>query len=87
MTTTHSTTSAASSTLPLGLSRAARHADDQPISELIRIAFRTPGIISLAAGLVDYDTLPGEEVTPIIRDQPFIFFFISRRLSLRSPWA
>lgn len=69
MTTTPTPTpTPATTALPLGLSRAARHADDQPISELIQIAFRTPGIISLAAGLVDYDTLPGEKVTPIIRD-------------------
>ncbi|MEM1353463.1 MAG: PLP-dependent aminotransferase family protein [Planctomycetota bacterium] len=55
------------STLPLGLSRAARHAADQPISGLIKLALEDPGIISLAAGLVDYDTLPGDEVAPLLQ--------------------
>lgn len=54
--------------LPLGLSRAARFAHDQPISGLIHIAFNTPGIISLAAGLVDYDSLPLSEVGPLTQE-------------------
>lgn len=51
--------------LPIGLSRAARHAAEQPISELIKMALDDPALISLAAGLVDYDTLPGEVVAPL----------------------
>jgi len=54
--------------LPLPLSRAARHAADQPISELIKMALDDPALISLAAGLVDYDTLPGDAVAPLIQD-------------------
>jgi len=53
--------------LPLPLSRAARHAAEQPISELIKMALDDPELISLAAGLVDFDTLPGETVAPIIQ--------------------
>ncbi|MEM9416112.1 MAG: PLP-dependent aminotransferase family protein [Planctomycetota bacterium] len=67
MTTTQPLTPAATGR-PLGLSRAARHANDQPISEMIRLALKDPGIISLAAGLVDYDTLPADAVSPLIRD-------------------
>lgn len=52
---------------PFALSRAARHAADQPISGLIKLALEDPRIISLAAGLVDFDTLPGDEVAPLIK--------------------
>ncbi|MFK7788695.1 MAG: PLP-dependent aminotransferase family protein [Phycisphaeraceae bacterium] len=51
--------------LPLPLSRAAKHADEQPISELIKMALDDPALISLAAGLVDFDTLPADFVAPI----------------------
>jgi len=51
--------------LPLLLSRSARHAAEQPISELIKMALDDPTLISLAAGLVDYDTLPGDGVAPL----------------------
>ena len=54
--------------LSLPLSRAAKHADEQPISELIKMALDDPALISLAAGLVDFDTLPAEAVAPIVRD-------------------
>ena len=54
--------------LSLPLSRAAKHADEQPISELVKMALDDPALISLAAGLVDYDTLPGEIVAPIVAD-------------------
>lgn len=53
--------------MPLGLSRAARHAADQPISGLVKLALEDPRIISLAAGLVDYDTLPGDEIVPMLK--------------------
>ena len=52
--------------LPLSLSRAAQHAAEQPISELVKMALDDPTLISLAAGLVDYDTLPGDAVAPLI---------------------
>jgi 2-aminoadipate transaminase len=52
----------------LPLSRAAKHADEQPISELIKMALDDPALISLAAGLVDFETLPGDRVGPIVRD-------------------
>ncbi|MBX2851846.1 MAG: PLP-dependent aminotransferase family protein [Phycisphaeraceae bacterium] len=64
MTTTPTDTQA----LSLPLSRAAKHADEQPISELIKMALDDPALISLAAGLVDFETLPGQSVAPIIRD-------------------
>ncbi|MEM6260728.1 MAG: PLP-dependent aminotransferase family protein [Planctomycetota bacterium] len=54
--------------LSLPLSRAAKHADEQPISELIKIALDDPELISLAAGLVDFDTLPGDAVAPIAQE-------------------
>jgi 2-aminoadipate transaminase len=44
--------------LALPLSARARRAVDQPISYLMTEALRRPGLISLAAGFVDYDTLP-----------------------------
>jgi len=58
-------TATASTELPLPLSRAAAHAAEQPISDLIKMALDDPTLISLAAGLVDYDTLPGELVRPL----------------------
>ncbi|MGB0766954.1 MAG: PLP-dependent aminotransferase family protein [Phycisphaeraceae bacterium] len=54
--------------LSLPLSRAARHADEQPISELIKMALDDPALISLAAGLVDFETLPAQAVEPIVRE-------------------
>ena len=54
--------------LPLPLSRAVRDAAPQPFSELVDLQFDRPGLISLAAGLVDYDTLPGEGVAPLVAD-------------------
>ena len=53
--------------LHLPLSRAAKHADEQPISELIKMALDDPALISLAAGLVDFDTLPAEAIAPIVQ--------------------
>ena len=54
--------------LSLPLSRAAKHADEQPISELIKMALDDPALISLAAGLVDFETLPGDKVAPIVQE-------------------
>lgn len=47
---------------PLKLSRRANRTPDSPISELIQQALATPGLISLAAGLVDEPSLPAAEV-------------------------
>lgn len=44
-----------------------RRAVDQPISYLMQQAIANPRVISLAAGLVDYDSLPGEDVAKLIR--------------------
>lgn len=54
--------------LSLPLSRAAKRADDQPISELVKMALDDPALISLAAGLVDFDTLPADVVAPIVQE-------------------
>lgn len=45
----------------LPLSRKARRTREQPISFLMAAAVGNPNLISFAAGLVDYDTLPVEE--------------------------
>src|SRR5579864_8698898 len=46
--------------LGLGLSAKARRTKEAPISYLIATAMRNPGLINLAAGLVDPLTLPVE---------------------------
>ena len=46
----------------LSLAAKALRTTDSPISTLIRLALETPGLISLAAGLVDEWSLPHEEV-------------------------
>lgn len=53
--------------LALPLSAKARRTHEQPISFLINTALRTPGLINLAAGLVDPLTLPVEECEQITR--------------------
>lgn len=53
--------------LMLPLSRAVRGAVPKPFSELVDLAFSRPGLISLAAGLVDYDTLPGAGCAPLAK--------------------
>ncbi len=53
---------------PLALSAKARRSDDSPISTLIRLALETPGLISLAAGLVDESSLPLEDVAAAAAD-------------------
>jgi 2-aminoadipate transaminase len=47
---------------PLALSSKALRTTDSPISTLIRLALETPGLISLAAGLVDETSLPSQEI-------------------------
>ncbi|MBI3408040.1 MAG: PLP-dependent aminotransferase family protein [Planctomycetes bacterium] len=44
------------------LSVRARHTHDQPISYFMQQAVENPGLISLAAGLVDAESLPADEV-------------------------
>ena len=51
---------------PFALSRSARSAEDQPIAYLMQEAVANPAIISLAAGLVDHDSLPAEAVGSIV---------------------
>ena len=46
---------------PLPLSRKARRTREQPISYLMAAAVGNPKLISFAAGLVDYETLPVQE--------------------------
>ena len=53
--------------LALPLSAKARRTLEQPISYLIATALRTPGLINLAAGLVDPLTLPVEECAQITK--------------------
>lgn len=53
-------------TLPL--SRTVLDAAPQPFSELVNLVFDRPELISLAAGLVDYDTLPGAQVAQLAQD-------------------
>ncbi|HZT78834.1 MAG TPA: PLP-dependent aminotransferase family protein, partial [Gemmataceae bacterium] len=47
---------------PIPFSRKARQTADQPISYFMQQAVENPNLISLAAGLVDYDSLPAAEV-------------------------
>ncbi len=47
-------------------SHRARHAADQPISYLMAEALANPGLISLAAGFVDYETLPTEATRSLL---------------------
>lgn len=53
---------------PLALSAKALRTTDSPISTLIRLALETPGLISLAAGLVDESSLPLREVAQAAAD-------------------
>lgn len=57
----------ASAALPaFALSQRARRSTDQPISYLMAQAVANPRIISLAAGLVDYDTLPADAMQTLV---------------------
>ena len=49
-------------TVPFTLSKRAYQTQDQPISFFMQQAIENPGLISLAAGLVDPETLPADEV-------------------------
>jgi 2-aminoadipate transaminase len=51
---------------PLPLSAQAARTPDSPISYFIRKAIETPGLISLAAGLVDAESLPAAEVADAV---------------------
>lgn len=51
-----------------GYSSRARNAVDQPISYLMEVALAQPDLISLAAGFVDYDTLPGVEADKMLHE-------------------
>ena len=57
---------ASAATHDLPLSHRARSAVDQPIAYLMQQAVANPGLISLAAGLVDYASLPADPVREII---------------------
>jgi 2-aminoadipate transaminase len=51
-----------------GYSARARNAVDQPISYLMALALGRPELISLAAGFVDYQTLPGSDAAAILQE-------------------
>ncbi len=51
-----------------GYSSRARNAVDQPISYLMALALTQPDLISLAAGFVDYDTLPGVDTDTLMHE-------------------
>lgn len=53
---------------PLNLSDQARRTTEQPISYFMTAAIETPGLISLAAGLVDEPSLPVEEMRSAFAD-------------------
>ena len=50
------------------LSARARRAKRQPITYLMTQALMNPDVISLAAGLVDYDTLPGPDAACLLHE-------------------
>ena len=54
--------------IPFILSTRATRTGDQPIGFLIATAFANPHIISLAAGLVDYETLPSPETRELMKE-------------------
>ena len=56
------------SVIPFNLSDRAKRTADQPIGFLIATAFANPHIISLAAGLVDYETLPSAETRELMKE-------------------
>jgi 2-aminoadipate transaminase len=51
-----------------GYSSRAQNAVDQPISYLMTLALTRPELISLAAGFVDYQTLPGAETGTLMHE-------------------
>jgi len=54
------------STPTFGFSQCAGRSRQQPISYLLTQALQNPALISLAAGLVDYETLPGKEAAQLL---------------------
>ena len=58
---------ATDSSTAFSLSKRACRATDQPISYLMSQALANPNLISLAAGLVDYETLPIAEVRDLFQ--------------------
>ena len=48
------------------ISEKAKRTSDPAISYLLQIALETPGMISLAAGLVDQESLPSQEVERLL---------------------
>src|SRR5256714_5384868 len=59
---------AASPAQDFALSDRAKRTADQPIGYLIATALANPHVISLAAGLVDYETLPSPETRAIMAE-------------------
>ena len=55
-------------TAPFEFSIRAKQTDEPPISNFIQQAVENPGLISLAAGLVDEDSLPTAEVLRFSHD-------------------
>ena len=53
---------------PVHLSVRAERTGDQPISYYMQQAVENPHLISLAAGLVDYESLPAVEVKSALND-------------------
>jgi 2-aminoadipate transaminase len=53
---------------PLALSSRSERTTDSPINGLIRLALENPALVSLAAGLVDEESLPVEEVADAAAD-------------------
>jgi 2-aminoadipate transaminase len=54
--------------VPVHFSRKSLQTDDQPISYFMQQAVENPNVISLAAGLVDYASLPAVEVAEALSD-------------------
>jgi 2-aminoadipate transaminase len=56
----------ASKKLGFGLSSRAKRSRPQPINYMLSAVAANPGLISLAAGLVDYETLPTEHIAELV---------------------
>jgi 2-aminoadipate transaminase len=53
---------------PLALSQKSRRTEEPPITWLIQAALENPNLISLAAGLVDQDSLPIESIAAVVQE-------------------
>lgn len=53
---------------PVSFSRRSLHTEDQPISYFMQQAVENPHLISLAAGLVDYASLPGSDINKAVSE-------------------